>query len=156
MHTKFWPQNLWRRHQMGKLDVDEHLVRQSNNSTKRRSATNPQPCAHTPSVSFPMLAYAPTFGILLWPGSRIWNFLSIHKLSTRLHVSSQGRFSLYLFLCCTHLLRPTRGGAVVWRTALQVTRSQVRFPMVPLEFFIVITLPATLWHWGPTRPLKVR
>ena len=33
-------------------------------------------------------------------------------------------------------------------TALQVGRSRVRFPMVPLEFFIDIILLAALWPWG--------
>jgi hypothetical protein len=33
-------------------------------------------------------------------------------------------------------------------TALQTGRSWVRFPMVSLEFFIDIILPAALWPWG--------
>ena len=41
-----------------------------------------------------------------------------------------------------------RGGAVGWGTALQVGRSRLRFPMVSLEFFIDIILPAALWPWG--------
>jgi len=31
---------------------------------------------------------------------------------------------------------------------LGVRRSRFRFPMVSLEFFIDIILPAALWHWG--------
>jgi len=38
-----------------------------------------------------------------------------------------------------------RSGAVGWGTALQAGRSRVRFPMVSLDFFIDIILPAALW-----------
>jgi hypothetical protein len=38
--------------------------------------------------------------------------------------------------------------AVGWGTALQAWRSRVWFPIVSLEFFIDVTLPATLWPWG--------
>ena len=41
-----------------------------------------------------------------------------------------------------------RGGAVGWGTALLAGRSRVRFPMVSLEFFIDIILPAALWSCG--------
>jgi len=36
------------------------------------------------------------------------------------------------------------GGSVGWGT---VGRSRVPFPMVSVEFFIDIILPATLWPW---------
>ena len=40
-----------------------------------------------------------------------------------------------------------RSGAAAWGTALQTGRSRVPFPMVSLEFFIDIILPATLCPW---------
>ena len=40
------------------------------------------------------------------------------------------------------------GGAVGWGTVLQAGRSGVQFPMVSLEFFVDIILPATLQPWG--------
>ena len=48
----------------------------------------------------------------------------------------------------TIILLGARGGAVGWGTALQTGRSRVRFPMVSLEFFIDIVLPAAFWPWG--------
>jgi hypothetical protein len=39
------------------------------------------------------------------------------------------------------------GGAFGWGTALQGGGSRVRFPMMSLEFFIDITIPAALWPW---------
>jgi len=47
-----------------------------------------------------------------------------------------------------------RGGTVGWGTALQAGRSRARFPVVSLEFFIDIILPATRRFWGSTQPLK--
>jgi hypothetical protein len=46
--------------------------------------------------------------------------------------------------------RPFCGMKAAWRgrgTALQTGRSRDRFPMVSLEIFIDIILPAALWPW---------
>ena len=44
-------------------------------------------------------------------------------------------------------IRKATGRAVAY-TTLQTGRSRVRFPMVSLEFFIDIILPAALWPWS--------
>jgi hypothetical protein len=41
-----------------------------------------------------------------------------------------------------------RGGSVGSGTAPQTKTTRVRFPMVSLEIFIDIILPAALWPWG--------
>ena len=49
--------------------------------------------------------------------------------------------SVNLKLICSEV----RGGAVDSGTVLQAGRSRVQVPMVSLEFFIDIILPAALW-----------
>ena len=60
------------------------------------------------------------------------------------------------YVAPTHITLGTRwishGSAVGWGTALQFGRSLVRFPMVSLEFFIDIILPAALWSWSWLSP----
>ena len=56
----------------------------------------------------------------------------------------------YIFTEFVIMLGPTSAGgdAIGWDIALQTGRSRVRFPMVPLEFFIYVILPAALWPCG--------
>jgi hypothetical protein len=54
-------------------------------------------------------------------------------------------FSLHL------LVKRGRGAyarAVCWGTVLQAGRFRVQFLMVSLGFFIILIVPAALWHWG--------
>jgi len=53
-----------------------------------------------------------------------------------------------LKLISVFLTEGARCGAVGWDTELQPGRSRIPFPMVSLEFFIDIILPAALWSWG--------
>ena len=53
-------------------------------------------------------------------------------------------YGLAHVLSMTSLKHGERGGAVSWLTALQAGKSRVRFPVVSLEFFIDIFLPAAL------------
>jgi len=74
------------------------------------------------------------FWILSWK-------LSLLRHSTVFHTLHKKMLGYYPTL-------GARGSAVDWGTALNVGRSRVRFPMVSLEFFIDIILPAALWPWG--------
>jgi hypothetical protein len=56
------------------------------------------------------------------------------------------KISNWVLLWYTYTTRGARGNAVGWGTALQVGRSQVRFSMVSLEFFIDIILRP---YYGP-------
>ena len=77
------------------------------------------------------------------------------------HVPAYPRVSVWRAVCllpeftlaCVHYSMQwrARGGVVGWGTALQAGRSRIRFPMVPMEFFIDIIFTAALWLWGRFR-----
>jgi len=53
-----------------------------------------------------------------------------------------------MFDVCTYKDSKMKIALNLFITALQDRRSRVWFPMVSLEFFIDIFLPAALWPWG--------
>ena len=69
------------------------------------------------------------------------HFTSSHLNFTQLH------FTTLSFGLCSDCYG-ARGGAVGCGTPLQTGRSQLRFQMEPLVFFIDFILPTTLWPWG--------
>ena len=54
------------------------------------------------------------------------------------------RENIYIYIYIYVLL----GHVVAQLVEAQVAKSRVRFPMVSLEFFFDVILPAALWHWS--------
>ena len=75
-----------------------------------------------------------------------WHTVSGKHFSPHRIRSNVLRFPI--FTVDVYLILGARGGSVGWGTALQVGRSRVRFPMVSLEFFIDIILPALYFLRG--------
>ena len=76
------------------------------------------------------------FGAYQWLG----NGRARHTLSVITNFSCHNCFVCQLYWCPYRV----RGGAVGSGTVIEARRSRVRFPMVSLEFFIDIILPAAL------------
>jgi hypothetical protein len=81
--------------------------------------------------------------------------VSIQRLLSSLSVSDRPLHGLKqnAFLFQPVHRTGARGGVVGLYTALQAGGSRVRFPMVSLEFFIGVILPAALWPLELTQPL---
>jgi hypothetical protein len=94
------------------------------------------PCLHTVSFYYPCPAHYSTHRTT--PYTLLVHLKTI--IQPTLSQYNATNFPSYLLL--------TRGGVVIWGTALQSGRSWLWFPMVSLEFFIDIILPAALWPWG--------
>jgi hypothetical protein len=62
--------------------------------------------------------------------------------------SDTGRF----ILGNCNLVTWVASSTMIGGTALQTGRSRVRFPIVSLEFFIDVILPAALWPWSSLSP----
>ena len=92
--------------------------------------------------------------------SGFWNLCKWHSKKWYSHFKEAHLFSitntssplLFQILSLPALKIGTPGGAVGWGPVLKAGRSQVRFLMVSVEFFIDIILPAM----GSTHPLRQR
>ena len=73
--------------------------------------------------------------------------LWLKSISCHPPIGSKNFRRSYICFSYLHMVQAC-GGTVGWGTVLQAGRSQIRFPMVSLEFFIDIILLATLWPWG--------
>jgi hypothetical protein len=85
-----------------------------------------------------------------WAPEPIWKFWRRKKFPsfTEILIECLQCRSLISLLKCTLILQGISGSAIGWGTVLQTGRSRVRFPMVPLEFFIDIILPVAIWPLG--------
>jgi len=100
------------------------------------------------------LPYFCNFGRELYSSSTsgFWNLYKWHSKRRQSHFKEAHLFSvtntstplLFQILSLPALKIGTPGGAVGWGPALRARRLRVRFPMVSLEFFIDIILPA-MW-----------
>jgi hypothetical protein len=76
-------------------------------------------------------------------------FVTLIRLTVRKkQLNSQLKYFCDISNLGSTLTTGVRGSTVVEALWYKPERSRDRFPMVPLEFFIDIILPATLWPWG--------
>jgi hypothetical protein len=114
-----------------------------------------------------MLSFTLVFSLLrTHPNPRLYwvfcNFFLCQALSLIVRVAANEVISMYMLFFCFLLNCAVQKWErtaecillryVIWKvhlvnTALQAGRSRFRFPMMSLEFFIEIILPAALWPW---------
>jgi hypothetical protein len=103
----------------------------------------------------PIYTQRKTYNAGPWRWQHYKSSKRLELFSRRHHIMSQTTWIftidfLKIHLNISQLCQGFRGGAVGWGTALQAGRSRVRFPMLSLDFFIDIILPAALLQkWVP-------